>query len=127
MRLDITLPDQLYSETQRAAIAAGVSKEETGPVATPELIASLHAAQAEIDAGQGLTIEEVRVEQSAKRDEYIGRDHKTTRQAPSSLACEGVEAVSEDSAAFMGFRPLPKRGTVITSTLINQLREELGD
>lgn len=88
MRLDITLPDQLYSETQRAAIAAGVSvdrfiveaialhaKEESGPVATPELIASLHAAQAEIDAGQGLTIEEVRVELSAKRDEWLKKNH----------------------------------------------------
>ncbi len=59
--------------------------------------------------------------------ELAKKSNKTTGQMISELARKGLDSVPEDSADFMGFRPLPKRGAVITSKLINQLREELGD
>lgn len=59
--------------------------------------------------------------------ELAKKSNKTIGQVISELARTGLDSIPADSAEFMGFRPLPKRGTVITSTLINQLREELGD
>ena len=47
----------------------------------------------------------------------------------SSLARQALAAPSRpsDSAGFLGFSPLPKRGGIVTNELINALREESGD
>lgn len=58
------------------------------------------------------------------------KSNKTAGQVISELARQGLQRSSQlptDIAEeFMGFRPLPKRGTIVTSELINQLREEEG-
>jgi hypothetical protein len=58
------------------------------------------------------------------------KSNKTAGQVISELARQGLQGSSqvppETQEEFMGFRPLPKRGTIVTSELINQLREEEG-
>jgi len=57
------------------------------------------------------------------------REHKSAGQILSELARKGL-AVSADRAEakseeeFLGFRPLPSRGFVVTSELIERLRED---
>jgi len=56
-------------------------------------------------------------------------EHKTTGQVLSELARKGL-GVSNGAAElksdeeFLGFRPLPARGVVVTSELIERLRED---
>jgi hypothetical protein len=57
------------------------------------------------------------------------REHKTAGQVLSELARKGLEAsaeriVSVDQEEFLGFRPLPARGIVVSSELIERLRED---
>lgn len=73
MRLEVTIPDQLFDQAQRVAVERGVSfdrflseavefrleEEPAVPVPTPELIAALRKAEADIRAGHGLTMAQV--------------------------------------------------------------------
>jgi hypothetical protein len=59
--------------------------------------------------------------------ELAKKSNKTTGHVISELARKGLESVTDAPAEFMGFRPLPRRGNVVTSELVNQLREEFGD
>ena len=75
MRFELTIPDQVYRRAQKRSVETGVSMdrlfsdavahhlidEDSGPEVTPELLASLRAAEADIAAGRGLTPEEVRL------------------------------------------------------------------
>ena len=75
MRFELTIPDQVYRRAQKRSVESGVSMERrfsdavalhlidknNGPEVTPELLASLRAAEADMAAGRGLTPEEVRL------------------------------------------------------------------
>lgn len=76
----VSLPDPLYAEAQRAASASGMSVEayvqeavqvqieEDAPIRlTPEQVAVIAQAEADIDAGLGLSLEDVRAELAAHR------------------------------------------------------------
>ncbi|RYZ72200.1 MAG: hypothetical protein EOP09_03555 [Proteobacteria bacterium] len=81
----ISIPDPFFAEATRRAKASGVSLERyvmdalrlhfedeyDGPKATPELIATLRQADADIDAGKGLTMEQVRANLAANRTEWL--------------------------------------------------------
>ena len=58
------------------------------------------------------------------------KQHKTAGQVISELARKALQSpaisVAEDPEEFLGFRPLPSRGVVGTSELIDRLREEEG-
>lgn len=57
------------------------------------------------------------------------REHKSAGQVISELARRGLLSASslpEGPEEFFGFRPLPSRGVVVSSELIEQLREEEG-
>ena len=60
----------------------------------------------------------------------LGRqEHKSAGQVLSELARKGLAASNGASdltsdEEFLGFRPLPARGVVVTSELIEKLREE---
>ena len=58
------------------------------------------------------------------------REHKSTGQVISELARKALQSpspiVSTDQEEFLGFRPLPPRGVVVSSELIEQLRDEEG-
>jgi hypothetical protein len=85
MRLEVTIPDHVYSEAQRAAVKSGVSldlfvseamalyldDEPRALVPTPELIAALRKAEADIDAGNGLTMAQVEASLAAKRAAWL--------------------------------------------------------
>ena len=64
--------------------------------------------------------------------ELARREKKTAGQVISELARRGLHAGPGDKQEgnleeFFGFRPLPKRGVVVTSELVNRLLdEELG-
>jgi hypothetical protein len=65
--------------------------------------------------------------QAAK--ELARRHRKTAGQVISELARAaltrtGVSPSDEEPEAFLGFRPLPSRGGVVTNEIINQLRDE---
>jgi hypothetical protein len=60
--------------------------------------------------------------------ERAREERRTAGQVISQLAREALNAPAPSSTTeFFGFRPLPKRGGVVTNELINQLREELGE
>ena len=67
--------------------------------------------------------------------EMAKRQSKTAGAVVSSLLRQtlvgsdrtGPENRAEEPAAEFGFRPLPKRGGLVTNELINRLREETGD
>jgi len=85
MRLEVTIPDPIFDQAQRAATASGVSidrflseavrfwfdDEPRGPIATPELIAALRKAEADIDAGKGLTMAQLDESLAAKRAAWL--------------------------------------------------------
>lgn len=57
------------------------------------------------------------------------REGKSAGQIISELARRGLQHESETAAGtdeFLGFRPLPARGVIITAELINKLRDEEG-
>jgi len=72
MRFEVSIPDQIVSQAERVAVESGVSLDEfvsdamelrldieNGPIPTPELIASLRQAQADVKAGKGRTMAQV--------------------------------------------------------------------
>jgi len=76
----ISLPDPLYLEARRAAAASGLTVEayvqeavqlhleEDAPLRlTPEQIAIIAQAEADMDAGKGMSLEEVKKELAANR------------------------------------------------------------
>jgi hypothetical protein len=85
MRLEVSIPDQLVGQAQRAASEIGVSfdrfvteavqlhleDEHPEPKPTPELIAKLRNAEAEIDAGKGMTMAQVEQSLAAKRAAWL--------------------------------------------------------
>ena len=85
MRVEVTIPDQVYSEAQRLAVESGVSfdrfiseavelrldDEPTGPVPTPELIAALRRAKDDVMVGNGRTMAQVEESLAAKRAEWL--------------------------------------------------------
>ena len=85
MRLEVTIPDQVYSQAQRVAVESGVSfdrfvsdavelhldDEPRGPIPTLELIAGLRQAEADIDSGKGLTMEQVDKSLAVKRAAWL--------------------------------------------------------
>jgi hypothetical protein len=55
------------------------------------------------------------------------RERKSTGQVLSELARKGLAASNSDLGSqeeFLGFRPLPARGVVVTSELVERLRED---
>ena len=56
------------------------------------------------------------------------REHKTTGQVISELARSALTGARTQHSAepepVHGFRPFPKRGGIVTNTLIDQLRED---
>jgi hypothetical protein len=85
MRLEISIPDPIYTDAQRVATELGVSfdrfvseavelhidDEPRGPVPTRELIASLRKAEADIDAGKGRTMAQVEESLAAKKAAWL--------------------------------------------------------
>ena len=52
-------------------------------------------------------------------------EHRSAGAVLSELARQALTVAPAASAeSFLGFRPLPKRGGVVTNELIDQLREE---
>jgi hypothetical protein len=56
-------------------------------------------------------------------------EHKTAGQVLSELARKGLDVSTgrlelDSGEEFLGFRPLPSRGVVVTSELIERLRED---
>ncbi|MDZ7768112.1 MAG: hypothetical protein U5K38_03025 [Woeseiaceae bacterium] len=65
--------------------------------------------------------------QAAK--ERARREHRTLGQVLSALARRGLTAPDAPSAvaepkAVYGFKPLPRRGSLVTNELIDKLRED---
>ena len=67
--------------------------------------------------------------QAAK--ELARRERKTAGRILSELARRGLTRPNEPSvrkesakAAFLGFRPFPRRGKIVTNEIIDRLREE---
>jgi hypothetical protein len=60
--------------------------------------------------------------------ELAARQKKATGTVISELARRGLHAAQARTAAsrkaFLGFRPLPRRGSVVTNELINKLRDQ---
>jgi len=63
--------------------------------------------------------------------ELARRERKSAGQVISELARRGLygpgataDNEPENSIEFFGFRPLPKRGVIVTNELINRLRDE---
>lgn len=55
------------------------------------------------------------------------REHRTAGQVVSDLARRSLTAQrSTPQDEFLGFRPLPVDGTVVTDDEVNHLRDELG-
>jgi hypothetical protein len=85
MRLEVTIPDHLASQAQRAASETGVSFDRfvadavqlhladdyDGPEPTPELIASLRKAQADVRGGKGRTMAQVEESLAAKKAAWL--------------------------------------------------------
>ena len=85
MRLEVIIPDQLFSEAQRMAEQTGVSldrfvseavelhlgDEFCGPTPRPELISSLRKAEDDVRAGNGLTMAQVEESLAAKRAAWL--------------------------------------------------------
>ncbi|AIE85997.1 hypothetical protein [Fimbriimonas ginsengisoli] len=85
MRLEVTISDQLYSQAQRVAVEIGVSldrfvseavelrleDEPSGPKVTPELVAALRKAKADVEAGNGRTMAQVEESLAAKRAAWL--------------------------------------------------------
>ena len=88
MRLEITIPDQLYSQAQHAAASLGLSvdrymadalqvhlrEEKHGPDAlrlTSEQAAFIRKGQAEVKAGKFLTMEQVEERSAADTAEWL--------------------------------------------------------
>ena len=64
--------------------------------------------------------------------ELARRERKTAGQVLSDLARQallggaGTPLPDQEPEEFLGFRPLPSRGVVVTNELIDRLREEDG-
>lgn len=88
MRLQVTIPDQLFIEAHRVAEEAGVSfdyfvseavahhleSELGGPPVSPELITALRKAQSDVLSGGGKTISEVRENLATNRAAWLPKD-----------------------------------------------------
>ena len=61
--------------------------------------------------------------------ELARRQKQTSGQVLSDLARRSLtaEAPSVRTDEFLGFRPLPKRGVVVTNELIDAIRDEIGE
>ena len=87
----IQLDDQLFQEAQRRAAAAGFGSvdeyvadvlqhdlreepENFDHLFTPERLAHIDRAAAQIAAGQGLTLEQAEAELTKRRDEWLRRN-----------------------------------------------------
>ena len=65
--------------------------------------------------------------------EIAGRESRSAGEVASDMIRKslttpdaGVESESADRfEALFGFRPLPKRGVIVTNEIVNQLRDEL--
>jgi hypothetical protein len=60
------------------------------------------------------------------------RQKRSAGQVISELARRGLSQPAlghgvEEPKAFYGFRPLPRRGGVVSNELVNKLREDAGD
>jgi hypothetical protein len=84
MRLEISIPDPIFSNAQRVATEMGVSLDRfvsnaveimaddyDGPDPTPELIASLRQAQADVKAGRGRTMAQVEERLAATKAAWL--------------------------------------------------------
>lgn len=85
MRLEVTIPDQIVDQAQRVAVECGVSfdrfvsdavelhldNEPLGPVPSPELIAALRKARADVKAGNGRTMAQVGESLAAKKAAWL--------------------------------------------------------
>ncbi len=89
----IQLNDQLYEEAQRRAADAGFGSvdeyvadmlqhdlqeqtENFDHLFTPERLAHINRAAAEIDAGKGLTLEQAKAELAKRRDEWLRQNSR---------------------------------------------------
>jgi len=72
--------------------------------------------------------------QAAK--EIAKRDHRTAGEVLSDLAREALRGAARRSSEsgsrrrageFLGFRPFPGRGGLVTDEIVNRLREDEGD
>jgi len=87
----VQLSDQLYQQIQRRAVAAGFPSvdeyiadvlqhdliedaENFDQLFTPERLAHIDRAIAQVEAGQGLTSEQARAELAKRRDEWLGQN-----------------------------------------------------
>ncbi|PWJ24044.1 hypothetical protein ATK17_0127 [Branchiibius hedensis] len=54
---------------------------------------------------------------------------RTAGEVLSELARQGLAASGDPATApgFLGFRPLPKRGALVTNELIDTIKEEIGE
>lgn len=54
---------------------------------------------------------------------------RTAGEVLSELARQGLatDAAPSSEREFLGFRPLPKRGALVTNELIDAIREEIGE
>jgi hypothetical protein len=85
MRLELNIPDPIFEEAVRVASENGVSvelfitesvelrldEEPHGLPVTPELLVSLRKAEADIDAGLGLTMAQSEEKFRARRAEWL--------------------------------------------------------
>ena len=85
MKVEVIIPDPVFHEAERAAERTGVSLDRyfsdalllhledghDGPQMTPELLKSLRAAEADIDAGLGLTLTQMDEDLAAKRNSWL--------------------------------------------------------
>jgi len=88
MRLEVSIPDQLYSEAQRAAAANGLSFEaymaglisrdvdssgvNDDNVFTPEVVAEIRAAAVEARTGNNITLDQFRAEAKLRNAKWQG-------------------------------------------------------
>ena len=61
--------------------------------------------------------------------ERARREKRTAGQVLSDLARQALTAQAEpvDSDEFLGFRPLPSGGQVVTNSMIDRIRAEIGE
>ncbi len=91
MRLEVTIPDRLFSEAEQAASSNGLSiekylvgalkrrlnDEEPKVKLSPEQIALVKEAQAEIKAGQFITMEESKKLSEASRAAWLRENRQS--------------------------------------------------
>jgi hypothetical protein len=58
--------------------------------------------------------------------EIARQEHVTIGQVVSGWGRQVLSEPSPSSEEFLGFRPLPKRGVIVTNEIVNRIREEEG-